>query len=58
VLCALHHETHNSYLCKAANFNKKGARKRLLLNDAVCWNKGNEFLIERDGKIVTYGEND
>jgi hypothetical protein len=46
------------YLRKAANFNKKGARKKLLPNDAVRWNKGNEFLIERYGKIVTYGEND
>jgi hypothetical protein len=46
------------YLRKAANFNKKGARKKFLPNDATRWNKGNQFLIERYGKIVTYGEND
>jgi hypothetical protein len=46
------------YLRKASNFNKKGARKKYLPDGAIRWNKGNEFLIERDGKIVTYGEND
>lgn len=46
------------YLRKAANFNKKGARRKLLPNEAIRWNKGSEFLIEREGKIVTYGEND
>lgn len=45
------------YLRKAANFNKKGARRKLLPENATRWNKGDEFLIERDGKIVTYGEN-
>ena len=45
-------------LRKAANFKKKGARKKLLPDGAIRWNKGAEFLIERDGKIVTYGEND
>jgi hypothetical protein len=46
------------YLRKASNFNKKGARKKYLPEGAIRWNKGDEFLIERDGKIVTYGEND
>jgi hypothetical protein len=45
------------YLRKANNFNKKGARKKILSDGAVRWNKGNEFLIERNGKIVSYGEN-
>lgn len=45
------------YLRKAANFHKKGARKKLLPNGAERWNKGNEFLIERNSKIVSYGEN-
>jgi hypothetical protein len=46
------------YLRKAANFNKKGARKKYLPDGAIRWNKGDEFLIERDDQIVTYGEND
>ena len=46
------------YLRKAANFKKKGARKKLLPGGAIRSNKGAEFLIERNGKIVTYGEND
>jgi glutathione peroxidase-family protein len=46
------------YLRKADNFNKKGARKKYLPDGAIRWNKEDEFLIERDGKIVTYGEND
>lgn len=45
------------YLRKASNFSKKGARKKLLPDGAIRWNKGSEFLIERNGKIVTYGEN-
>lgn len=45
------------YLRKAANFSKKGARRKQLPDGATRWNKGQEFLIERDGKIVTYGEN-
>lgn len=45
------------YLRKAANFNKKGARQKRLPDGAIRWNKGSEFLIERDGKIVTYGKN-
>ena len=46
------------YLRKAFNFNKKGARKKYLPDEAIRWNKSNEFLIERNGKIVTYGTND
>lgn len=45
------------YLRKANNFNKKGASKKLLSNGSTRWTKGFEFLIERDGKIVSYGEN-
>ncbi|NEO16981.1 MULTISPECIES: hypothetical protein [unclassified Moorena] len=43
------------YLKKAANFNKKGSRKTQLPNGALRWNKGTEFLIERDNKIISYG---
>ena len=46
------------YLRKAKNFKKKGARKKQLPNEAIRWNKGKAFLIERGGKIITYGEND
>ncbi|MCI5207227.1 MAG: RHS repeat-associated core domain-containing protein [Candidatus Electrothrix sp. ATG2] len=46
------------YLRKAASFNKKGAKKKILDDGATRWNKKNgEFLIEREGKIVTYGKN-
>jgi hypothetical protein len=45
------------YLRKSINFNKKGARKKILPNGADRWNKGDEFIIERNGKIVSYGEN-
>lgn len=51
-------EDYLRYLRKASNFNKKGARKKNLPDGATRWHKGNEFLIERNGKIVTYGEND
>lgn len=50
-------EDYLRYLRKASNFNKKGARKKLLPDGATRWNKGDEFFIERNGKIVTYGEN-
>lgn len=46
------------YLRKAANFNKKGSHKKYLPDGAIRWKNGNEFLIERDSKIVTCGEND
>jgi glutathione peroxidase-family protein len=45
------------YLRKAHNFNRKRAKQRVLSNGSVRWNKGSEFLIERNGKIVSYGEN-
>ncbi|NYZ70042.1 hypothetical protein H0A36_28925, partial [Endozoicomonas sp. SM1973] len=46
------------YLRKAANFNKKGAKQKALEDGAIRWNrKSGEFLIERNGKIVTYGIN-
>ena len=44
------------YLRKASNFNKKGAKKVILPDGAIRWNRNNgEFLIERKGKIVSYG---
>lgn len=45
------------YLRKAANFSRKGARRKILPDGAIRWNRGNEFLIERNGKTVSYGEN-
>ena len=45
------------YLRKAANFNKKGARRTKLPKGTLRWNKGTEFIIERDKKIISYGEN-
>ena len=46
------------YLRKAADFNKRGARKTVLENGAVRWTrKSGEFLIEKEGKIVSYGFN-
>lgn len=30
---------------------------QVLSNGAIRWNKEFEFLIERSGKIVSYGEN-
>lgn len=46
------------YLRKAANFNKRGAKQKNLEGGATRWNRKNgEFLIERNGKIVTYGIN-
>jgi RHS repeat-associated protein len=45
------------YLRKAAEFNKKGANKTIK-NDVITWTrKSGEFLMERFGKIVTYGQN-
>ena len=44
------------YMRKAANFNKYGATKKLLADGATRWkHKSGEFLIERAGKIVSYG---
>jgi hypothetical protein len=45
------------YLRKAHNFNRKRAKQRVLSDGSVRWNKGIEFLIERNGKIISYGEN-
>lgn len=45
------------YLRKARSFNKKGARRKVLSDASIRWHKGFEFLIERDDKIVSYGEN-
>ena len=45
------------YLRKAKNFNKKGAKRKTLSDASTRWHKGTEFLIERDGKIISYGEN-
>lgn len=46
------------YMRKAAQFNKSGARKTELADGAIRYTrKSGEFLIERGGKIVTYGFN-
>ena len=46
------------YLRKAANFNKKRSRKSSREPGVYRWNRRNdEYLIERDGKIVSYGMN-
>lgn len=45
------------YLRQANSFNKRGAKKKLV-DGAKRWTrKSGEFLIERDGKIVSYGKN-
>jgi glutathione peroxidase-family protein len=43
------------YLRNANNFRKKGARKTVIPYGSSRWNKGLEFIIERNGKIVSYG---
>jgi len=45
------------YLRKSANFHKKGAKKKQLPNGTLRWNKGTEFLIERNNKLISYGDN-
>jgi hypothetical protein len=45
------------YLRKAHNFNRKRAKQKILSDGSIRWHKGIEFLIERDSKIVSYGEN-
>jgi hypothetical protein len=45
------------YLRKAHNFNRKRAKQKNLSDGSTRWHKGIEFLIERNGKIVSYGEN-
>ncbi|KAB8144824.1 hypothetical protein F8S13_03020 [Chloroflexia bacterium SDU3-3] len=47
------------YLRRADRFNTRGARRTPLDWQTIRYNKGNgEFLIIRDGKIVTYGINE
>lgn len=44
------------YLRKADNFNKKRSKKRNSEPRVIRWKKrSGEYLIERDGKIVSYG---
>ena len=47
------------YLRKADNFNKTRASSSGIRSDGsiLYKRKSGEFLIERDGKIVTYGQN-
>lgn len=46
------------YLAKAYNFNKKGASTKFLPKGRIHFErKSGEFLIEKDGHIVTYGKN-
>lgn len=46
------------YLRKAENFNKKRSRKSSPAPGVRRWNKFNdEYLIEREGQIVSYGKN-
>lgn len=44
------------YLRKANRFNKKRSKKRISEPGVTRWKKhSGEYLIERDGKIVSYG---
>lgn len=45
------------YLRKASLFNKKRAKSKLVRGAKKWLRKNGEFLIERDGKIVSYGMN-
>ncbi|MGB0387545.1 MAG: hypothetical protein ACPGWR_22225 [Ardenticatenaceae bacterium] len=45
------------YLRKASLFNKKGAKSKSVRGAKKWLRKSGEFLIERDGKIVSYGMN-
>ncbi len=46
------------YLRKAANFNKRGARRTIRSDGSIKWLKNNgEWIIERGGRIVSYGWN-
>ncbi len=45
------------YLRKAHNFNRKRAKQKRLSDGSIRWNKGIEFLIERNGKLISYEEN-
>lgn len=48
------------YLGKASNFRKRGAKKIYRSQDdsTLYLRKNGEFLIERNGKIITYGQNE
>lgn len=46
------------YLAQSYNFNKKGASTKLLAGGRIHFEReSGEFLIEKDGYIVTYGRN-
>lgn len=46
------------YLAQFYNFNKKGASTKLLAGGRIHYERvRGEFLIEKDGYIVTYGKN-
>lgn len=45
------------YLRKASSFNKRRARAKWVKGAKKWLKKNREFLIERDGKIVSYGRN-
>lgn len=46
------------YLRLAYNFNKKGSTATVQSDNTIRYErKSGEFLIERDGLIVTYGRN-
>lgn len=44
------------YLRKANQFNKRGAKMKWVYGAKRWRRKNGEFLIERDGKIVSYGK--
>jgi len=45
------------YMRQADNFNKRGARNTGIRSDgSILYRRGEQFLIERDGLIVTYGK--
>ena len=44
------------YLRKANQFSKRGAKMKLVYGAKRWRRKNGEFLIERDGKIVSYGK--
>jgi hypothetical protein len=47
-----------TYLRKAADFNKKGAVRKFLDDGITRYErKSGEYLMERDGKIISYGIN-
>ncbi len=53
-----YNDNYLEYLRRADSFNRRGAQKSNLDWQTVRYNKGNgEFLIVRNGKIVSYGVN-